>query len=162
EAQLSERYGPKNAEMIKVHAAVEGANAKLQAELTKVVESVKNEYLAAQDQERSLQGALNAQKSEALSFNRTGIEYGVLQREAESNRQIYESLLQRTKESGISTELRASNVRVVDEAEVPRSPVSPNVQRELTIWFGASLVLAVGLAFSLEYLDNRVKSPEQI
>src|SRR5262249_8456492 len=97
EAQLSERYGPKNAEMIKTHAAVEGANAKLQTELSKVVESVKNEYLAAQDQERSLQAALNQQKSEALSFNRTGIEYGVLQREADSNRQIYESLLQRTK-----------------------------------------------------------------
>ena len=63
-------------------------------------------------------------------MNRKGIEYGVLQREVDSNRQIYESLMQRTKETGISSELRASNVRVVDPAEVPRGPISPNIQRD--------------------------------
>src|SRR5204863_7301243 len=103
-----------------------------------------------------------AQKNEARSQNRTGIEYGVLQREAESNRQLYESLLQRTKETGISTELRATNVRVVDPAEVPRSPISPNVQRDVMLALVASLVLGIGLAFFIDYLDNRMKTPEDL
>jgi capsular exopolysaccharide synthesis family protein len=162
QGQLAQRYGDRNPEMIKIRSTIESADAKLKVELSKVVESVKNEYEAALSAERSLQGSLDAQKSEALGQNRKGIEYGVLQREVDSNKQIYESLMQRTKETGISSELRASNVRVVDAAEVPRGPISPNLQRELTIWFGGSLAIAIGLAFTLEFLDNRIKTPDQI
>ena len=85
--------------------------------------SVKSEFDTAAAQERTLVGALEGGKSEALSLNRKGIEFSVLQREAESNRQVYEALLQRTKETGISGELKASNIRVVDSAEVPGGAV---------------------------------------
>lgn len=162
QATLGQRYGDRNPEMIKIRGTIETAEAKLKNELAKVVESVKNQYQAALSEEQSLQGALNSQKGEALSLNRKGIEYGVLLREVESNKQIYDSLMQRTKETGISSELRASNVRVVDPAEVPRSPISPNIQRGLMVSFGMSLLLAVGLAFALEYFDNRIKTPDQI
>jgi capsular exopolysaccharide synthesis family protein len=161
QATLAQRYGERHAEMIKAANAVQAADAKLRAELTKVVESVKSEYLSALSQERSLQEALNSQKGEALSLNRKGIEYGVLQREAESNKQIYESLLQRTKETGISSELRATNVRVVDQAEKPRGPISPNLQRDLMVSFGTSLALAIGLAFGVERLDSRIRTPQE-
>ena len=70
-------------------------------------------------------GALEAQKHEALAMNRKAIDYGVIQRDVDSNKQIYDTLLQRTKETGVSGELRTSNVRVVDAAEVPVDPVSP-------------------------------------
>jgi capsular exopolysaccharide synthesis family protein len=162
QATLAQRYGDRNPELIKLRTTIEGAEAKLKVELSKVVESVRNEYEAALMEERSLQASLDAQKTEALSLNRKGIEYGVLQREVESNKQIYESLMQRTKETGISSELRANNVRVMDAAEIPRSPVSPNIQRELSVWFGASFLLAIGLAFGLEFLDNRIRTPENI
>jgi polysaccharide biosynthesis transport protein len=162
QAQLAERYGERHAEMIKIRTAIENADAKLRGEVAKVVESVKNEYLASFAEERSLQGALNSQKSEALGLNRKGIEFGVLQREVDSNRQIYESLMQRTKETGISSELRASNIRVVDPAEVPRAPISPNIRRALTLSFVASLTMAFGLVFFVEYLDNRLKTPQDL
>jgi succinoglycan biosynthesis transport protein ExoP len=162
EAQLGERYGPRAEQMIKVRSAIESANAKLQVEQSKIVESVKNEYLAARAEESSLQSALETQKSEALSQNRKGIEYGVLQREVESNRQIYDSLMQRTKETGITSENRASNVRVVDTAEVPRTPISPNVQRDVTVSFGVSLIFALGIAFLFEQLDNRIRTPQEL
>ena len=80
----------------------------------------------------------------------------------DSNRQIYDSLMQRTKETGITSEQRASNVRIVDPAEVPRGPISPNVQRDLTVTFGFSLMLAVGLAFLFEYMDNRIRTPQEM
>jgi polysaccharide biosynthesis transport protein len=162
QATLAQRYNDRHPEMIRIRSTIETAEAKLKGELTKVVESVRNEYQAAFSEERSLQSALEMQKTEALGLNRKGIEYGVLLREVESNKQIYDSLMQRTKETGISSELRASNVRVVDPAETPRSPVTPNIQRGLMMSLTASLVLALGLAVGLEYLDNRIKTPDQI
>lgn len=162
QAQLSERYGERHAEMIKIRAAVEAADAKLRTEVGKVVESVGNEFIAAQSEERSLQRALDAQKAEALGLNRKGIEYGVLQREVDSNRQIYESLMQRTKETGISSELRSSNIRIVDPAETPRAPSAPNVARSVTLSLVAGLALSLGFVFFIEYLDNRLKTPQDL
>ena len=162
QAQLAERYGERHAEMIKIRATIQGADAKLRVELGKVVESVKNEYLSAFSEEKSLQGALDAQKGEALSLNRKGIEFGVLQREADSNKQIYESLMQRTKETGISSGRKATNIRVVDPAEIPRSPISPNVQRSLMLSLVAGLTVSLGLVFFVEYLDSRLKTPQDL
>jgi capsular exopolysaccharide synthesis family protein len=162
QALLAERYGERHAEMIKIRTAIESADAKFRNEISKVVDSVKNEFQTALSQEQSLQSALDAQKAEALSLNRKGIEFGVLQREAESNRQVYESLLQRTKETDISGDRRTTNIRIVDEAEVPRSPISPNVPREVMMALGGGLFFAFGLAFLFEYLDNRIKTPQEL
>ncbi len=162
QAQLAERYGERHVEMIKIRAAVESADAKLKVELGKVVESVRNQYQAALSEEQSLQSALNSQKSEALSQNRTGIEFGVLQRDVESNKQIYESLMQRTKETGISGERKSTNIRVIDEAEVPKGPISPNVQRSALMSLVAGLTLSIGLVFFIDYLDSRLKTPQDL
>jgi capsular exopolysaccharide synthesis family protein len=162
QAQVKERYGPNHPQWTKIESAVQTANAKLTAEIGKVVEGVNSEYRAALAQEQSLQGALNAQKGEALGQNKMSVTYQVLQREADSNREIYESLLSRTKETGISGERRATNVRVVDRAEVPRGAISPNVRRDMTLAFLAALVCGVGLAFGFEHLDNRIKTPQEL
>jgi succinoglycan biosynthesis transport protein ExoP len=162
QAQLSERYGENHPEMIKVKSAVQAANGKLSGEIAKVIEGVNSEYRAARAEEQSLQGALNAQRAEAMGQNKMNVTYSVLQREADSNRQIYESLLQQAKEAGISGERRATNVRVVDPAEVPGGPISPNVRADMTFAFVAGLVLAIGLAFGFEYLDNRIKTPQEL
>src|SRR4029078_85298 len=162
QAQLAQRYDERHPEMIKMHSAVQSADAKLRNGMSKVVDGVKSNYQAAVAQERDLQAALDAQKNEALGLHRRGIEDGVLQREAEGKQQIYESLLRRTKESDISRDMRSTNVRVVDAAEVPRGPISPNVQRDLSLSFVASLVLSVGLAFFVNYLDSRLKTPQDL
>jgi polysaccharide biosynthesis transport protein len=162
QAQLGERYLENHPEMTKIKSAVESANAKLTGEIGKVVEGVNSEYRAALAQEQSLQGAMQAQKNEAIGQNKTDIAYAVLKREADSNREVYQSLLQQTKETGITGERRATNVRVIDPAEVPRGPISPNVRADMTFAFVAGLVLAIGLAFGFEYLDNRIKTPQEL
>ena len=141
---------------------MQSTEAKLGGEIAKVVQSVQNEFLSAQAQERSLSEALNTQKTDALSLNRRGIEYGVLRREAESNKQMYELLMQRAKEADISGELKTSNIRVVDQAEVPRGPIRPNKPRDMMLGLLGGLVAGIGLAFFMEYLDNRVKNPDEI
>ena len=162
QAQMAERLGEKHPDMIKLNSAIENTEAKLQGELAKVVQSVRNEYLSAQAKERSLAAELESQKAGALALNRKGIEYGVLRREAESNKQMYDALMQRAKETGFPASCKASNIRVVDQAEVPRSPVRPRKSVNLLLGLFGGLVAGIGLAFFVEYLDNRVKSPDEI
>ena len=160
--QLSEKLGERHPEMIKVHSAIQLAQAKLDGEVAKVVQSVRNEYQAALAKENSLIGALNQQKAEAQAMNRKAIDDGVLEREVQSTKQIYESLLQRAKETGVSTELRTSNIRIVDRAEQPRAPVMPRKLLSLVLALGGGFVLALTLAFFFEYLDSSLKSPDEI
>jgi capsular exopolysaccharide synthesis family protein len=95
-------------------------------------------------------------------MNRKGIDYSVLQRDVESSTQLYNNLLQRTKETGVAGELRTSTIRVVDPAEKPRTPVSPKrVQNELLAIFLGTLC-ACGLVAFFEYMDSHIRSPEEI
>jgi succinoglycan biosynthesis transport protein ExoP len=162
QGQLAEKYGDRHPEMVRIRSAIQTTEAKLQIEIKKVVDSVRGEYETARAQENSLISVLESRKAEALRLNRTGIEYSVLSREAESNRQIYEALLQRTKETGISGDFKASSIRVVDAAEIPNSPFLPRKQRDISLAALTGLLLAVGLVFFFEYLDNRIKTPQEL
>jgi capsular exopolysaccharide synthesis family protein len=162
QASLGEKYGEKHPEMLRVKRSIEEADAKLRGEIGKVVLSLKNDYEAALSQEKRLMGALESQKSEAMALSRKGIDYGVLSRDANTNRQMFDSLLQRAKETGVSAELKTSNIRVVDKAEVPRKPARPNKTLNLLLGLFGGGLFAVGLTFFFEYVDNRIKSPEEI
>jgi capsular exopolysaccharide synthesis family protein len=162
QAQMGERLGEKHPDMLKLNSAIANTESRLQGEIGKVVQSVRNEYLSAEAKERSLAAELAAQKAGALSLNKKGIEYGVLRREAESNKQMYEALLQRARETGVSSEMKTSNIRIVDPAEVPRTPVRPRKAMSLFLGLFAGIVSGVALAFFVEYIDNRVKSPDEI
>ena len=162
QAQLSNKLGSNHPDMIKLSNAIRAAESKIQGEIAKVAQAMHNDYQQSLAQEQSLTAALDQQKADALALNRKGIEYGVLARDAASNRQIFESLMQRTKETGISGELRTSNIRVVDAAETPRAPVTPNTRNNMLLALFAGTTLAVGLAFFFEYLDNRIKSPDEM
>ena len=161
-AQLSEKLGPNHPDMVKVGVAIENAEARIKAEVAQIVSSMRSDYEAAMAEERSLTATLNRQKGEAQVLNRTGIEYGVLQRDNDANRQMFEALLKRTQETGISEELKAGNIRVIDQAETPRAPVSPNTFNNLLLGLLGGLALAVGLAFAFEYGDDRIKNPDEL
>jgi capsular exopolysaccharide synthesis family protein len=161
-AQMSEKLGDRHPEMIKIRSAIEAVQAKLHGEIAKIVQAVRTEYQATLAQEQSLTRALDAQRGEALSMNRKAIDYGVLQRDVDSSKQIYQTLLQRAKETGISGDLRTSNVRVVDSAELPDRPVSPRHMLNLLLGLFGGAFFGLGLAFFFEYLDDRVKTPEEI
>jgi len=161
-AQLADKLGDLHPDMLKINAAVANAQAKVEAEIANVVSSLHTEYRAAVAQEQSLTKALDDQKHEALSMNRKAIDYGVLARDAESNRQVYNSLLTRAKETGVSGELRSSNIRIIDRAERPRSPISPRRTLDILLGVIAALIVSVAFAFFYEYLDNRLKDPDEI
>jgi polysaccharide biosynthesis transport protein len=159
---MSEKLGTKHPDLLKITSAIELAQTKLQTEFAKVAQAMRNEYQASVAQEQALMAALDNQKGAALAMNQNAIEFGVLQREVESNRQIYDSLLQRAKETGVSGELRSSNIRIVDQAEVPSEAISPRKGLNLGLAALCGLLAALGFVFFFEYLDSRIKTPDEI
>jgi succinoglycan biosynthesis transport protein ExoP len=161
-AQLGDKFGPNHPEMVKLQSAIRLTQAKLDGEIGKVVQGVKNEYLAALAKENSLIGALNAQKGDALAMNRKAIDYSVLDREVQSSRQIFDSLMQRAKETGVSAELKTNNIRVVDRAQTPMRPVSPRKGLNLLLAVFGGAFFACGLALFFEHIDSRIKTPDEV
>ena len=159
---LSERYGDRHPEMLKVTASIKDASRQLDLELAKAIDAIRNDYQASLAEERSLAGSLEEQKGAAVSLGRKSISYTVLEREAQSNRQVYENLLSREKELQVLASSRGNNVRLVEDAEVPGGPFSPNLRRTLMLGSLAGLALAFGLVTGLAYFDDTVKTPEDI
>jgi capsular exopolysaccharide synthesis family protein len=159
---LAEKFGDKHPDVRRVNAAVDRVQEQLRQEVSTITESVHNQMLAAQTKERSLIGALEDQKRQALELNRRTIQYDVLQREATGSRQMFESLLQRAKETQLSSELNTSNIRIVDPAEVPLSPAWPRTSVILLLALMLGVPLGMGTALAAEYFDDRLTSPEDI
>jgi polysaccharide biosynthesis transport protein len=160
--RLLDRYGEKHPQVQNVTTQISDAERQIDAEVNKTVQAVRNDYEAALAEERTLARDLESQKAAAMDLNRKGIDYSVLQREAESNRQVYESLLQREKELRVIANSRANNVRVLDRAEVPGGPFTPDISRAwmMAILFGVGL--GIGAALGIDYLDDTVKTPEDV
>jgi len=134
----------------------------LQREKKLAIENGDNEYKAALAKEQLLSEAFEKQKVLANQLNESNVQYNILRREVETSKQLYDGLLQRMKEAGVAAGLKSSNIRIVDEALVPKSPISPNVQKNLLVGLLMGLVVGLGIAFGLNYLDNTVKTPEDV
>lgn len=162
QAQMTEKLGARHPDMVKVQSAIETTENRINTEVQKVVQALRNDYQAALANERALQASLDQQRVEAQELNRAAIQYGVLQRDATSNQTMFTGLLERSRETGISGELKTSNIRIVDKAETPRRPTSPNKANNLTLAIFGGSFLGIALAFFFEYLDSRIKQPEEI
>jgi succinoglycan biosynthesis transport protein ExoP len=159
---LNARYGEKNPLVITNANAIEDTAKQYQAAVAAAVGAIKNEYETALSQERRLSAELESQKGAAMDLNRKGVNYTVLEREAQSNRQIYEALLQRQKELQVVSNSGGNNVRLMDRAVVPGAPYTPDVRRNLLLGALAGLLLSLGLVLAIDYLDDTVKTPEDI
>ena len=160
--QLNERYGPKNPQVIENENAIDDTAKRYQEALLAAVQTIKNDYETTLAQERRFAAALEESKGAAMDLNRKSVSYTVLEREAQSNRQIYEALLQRQNELQIVSNSGGNNVRLMDRAVVPGAPFTPDTRRNFLLGAIAGVLLAVGLVLALDYLDDTVKTPEDI
>jgi polysaccharide biosynthesis transport protein len=160
-AQLSTQFGTSYPKVVQLNTQLKEVDAQLQTEMTKVVSRVRSGYLAALQHETMLRQALDNQKQEANKLNESAIEYSLLKRDVESYRTLYEGLMEKLKEAGVTAGLRSNNIRSVDRARVPTYPSEPNVPRNLTFALALGLSTGIGLAFLLEGIDNTVRTPEQ-
>jgi succinoglycan biosynthesis transport protein ExoP len=161
-AQATTQFGSGYPKVAELNNQLKQLRTEIAAEQTRMQNDIHNEYLAAVQRENLLTIAFEQQKREANQLNESAIEYSVLKRDAESNRQLYQDLLQRLKEAGVSAGLRSSNIRVVDVARTPTYPIKPNVPRNLQLGLLLGLACGIGLAFVLESLDTSIRNMEEV
>ena len=162
QSELLKKFRPKHPNVIAVHSQIASVRQRISAEVRQIITSIKNEYELALAQEEEMLAALEEHKQEALDLNQKAITYAVLEREAESNKRVYDTLLQRTKETSVTEQLETINIRVVDPAEVPNYPIAPRKKLNLFLAIIVGLVGGTALAFFFEFLDNSIKSPDDI
>src|SRR5271169_22842 len=161
-AEALDQYGPNYPKVLRLAAQQKEVEQNLANARKTMVESVEEEFTTARSHVELLQEALDKQKAEANDLAEKLVQYHILQHDAESNKQLYDGLLQKLKEAGITAGLRSSNIRVVDPALAPASPSRPQKARNILLAFLVGLVGGIGLALFREYLDNTVKSPDDI
>lgn len=160
-AQLNTRFGPAYPKIAQLTNQLQEIDLQIQNEMKKATARLRGDYLAALHREELLRGALEEQKQQENKLNESAIEYSFLKRDFETNRTLYEGLLQKLKEAGVTAGLRSNNIRQVDIARTPGSPAEPNIPRNLAFGFVLGLTSGIGLAFLLEGVDNTVRTPEQ-
>ncbi len=156
------QFGPKYPKVVRLQAQLKEFEQLLAREKKNIISRIESEYDAARQREKLLAEALDKQKTEANDLAQKLVQYNIVKREAEANKQLYEGLLQKLKEAGISAGLRSSNIRIVDPALIPAWPSRPQKARNILLAFLVGMIGGVGLAFLREYLDNTIKSPDDI
>ncbi len=161
-AYLSARFKPEYPRLAQLKAQVEEIRRRLEQETQRVVGGIKSAYQSAKAKEKNLRAKMEEQKAAALSLKDASVEYAILAREIDTNRQLYDSVLQRMKEIGVGAGVHGSNVSIIDKAELPRSPSKPRKAVSLLLSALVGLMGGVVLAFFLEYLDNTMNTKEEI
>jgi succinoglycan biosynthesis transport protein ExoP len=157
-----ETLGPKHPRIIELRAQGQEIEKKLDAEIQTMLQAVNTELRVARARENALQQNVERLRQEAQQLSEKEIDYQRLEREVNSNQQMQDTVLTRVKEMGVSGALETNNLRVVEEAQVPKFPIKPQKLREITLAIITGLLAGIGLAFFLERLDNTIRTPEEV
>lgn len=161
-AQLTPDFKPGYPKVKEIESQIERTRQLLDEQRREAERHIADQYFAAVHREDLVKKAFAEQEKQANASAQAAVEYNILKREVDTNKQLYEGLLERLKEAGVSAGLKASNVRVVDAAVPPAKPVSPRVPLNLSLGLVAGMFVGVLFAFAQERIDNTVKGPEDV
>ena len=161
-ATLTVQFGPKWPEVITLGKELADVRQQLVNGMRRALEQANAEYNLSVAHRERLATALAAQSRLADQLTQDSIQYNILKREVDTDRQIHEGLLQRLKETDVSAGLKSGNVHVIDRGYVATRPSSPNVPLNLALGLTLGLLSGVMCAFAVEYLDQTVASPEDV
>jgi hypothetical protein len=148
--------------MKQLKARIEALDVEIASERVQFVKALEGEYKSALAAEAALQRRMSELREEVQNLRDRSIDYNILNREADTLRTQYDALLARYKDVAIAAGIGASQVLVVDRAEVPGAPFEPNIRSELLRAFALSFGLAIGAALLLEFIDDTIKTPEDV
>ena len=160
--EVMAQYGPKFPRALRLQQQLGEYQSQITREQNRVTERMRNDYNAAVSREGLAAQAFTRQKEELGRLNQLLVQHNILQREFESNQQLYQSLLQRLKDATVSAGLRSTNIHVVDSALPPAAPVRPHKPLNIALGLLGGLVLGVMCAFAQEGLDRSIHSADQI
>jgi polysaccharide biosynthesis transport protein len=161
-AGMAKQFKPDYPPLARLQAKKDELQSDINQEQERVASSIQTEYLEAQERENRLQAEMDKSRTHALGLNDAAVEYAILQREVDTNRDLYNSVLQRMKDVGLASEARSSNIVIVDTAEVPHTRSSPLIRQSVMTAAVLSLAGGVALAFMIEFFNNRIKTPEEL
>jgi len=159
---MAKQFKPDYPPMVRAKARIDELQRSYNEELKAYSAGVVASFNAAKTKEAELQEEMARQRSQALSVNDASVGYAILQREVDTNRELYNSVLQRMKDLGLAAESQTSNTVVVDDAQVPGFPSGPHRTMAILQAIAFGLALGIGLAFLIEYQDKTLKTPEQV
>jgi polysaccharide biosynthesis transport protein len=155
-------FKPAFPDMVKLRNQIRELDRQIQNEIGSIKSSIEALYLAAKEEEDQLVAQLEITKGDVVDQRNRSIEYNILQREVDTNRSLYDGLLQRYKEIGIAGGVGTNNITIVDKAALPLLPRSPNLLLNLVLALIGGLILGVLSALFLDFLDDTFKSPEDV
>lgn len=155
-------FKPEFPAMQRLQSQINEIDRQIGNEVGNVQQSLKTQYEVALSQERSFQGKVESLKSSFLNLRDRSIQYNILQREVDTNRTLYEGLLQRYKEIGVAGGIGANNISVVDRADAPRMPSQPQPVLNMLVALMAGLLLGVLAAVLFEIFDESITTPEAV
>lgn len=145
-----------------IQSQIDQLDRSIAREEGRVSGSLQADYREAQDRERALQAKVNQLKENYLDLRRRSIQYNIYQQEVDTNRALYDGLLQRFKEIGVAGGVGVNNVTIVDPADVPQRPSSPRLAVNLLISLLAGIILGAALALALEQIDEAIADPGEV
>jgi capsular exopolysaccharide synthesis family protein len=161
-AELGVKYGPRNPHLLEVNQQIAITEQQIESGMHSLEQKIEGEYERAQADEKTLNAALDQMKAEAERENQDAIQFTILKQEVETAKGLYTDFLLKTNQANLQVAEQHLNMRVIQPALVPRIPVSPLRKTNVVIAFILSLGAGLGLTFFLEYLDNTIKSVEDI
>ncbi len=161
-SDLGEKYGPKHPLMVRSLSELESVRNNLVLEAKKMLNAARTDYDISRGRENQLKRAMEDQKREVLDLSRKAIDFDVFASEAVSNRQFYDLLLKKLQEASLSSGINVSNAQIVDSATLPGGPRKPKKGLNLLLAMIVGAMGGVFAAFFVEYMDNTVKTPEDV
>jgi capsular exopolysaccharide synthesis family protein len=161
-AQLAATFTEDYPKVKEAQGQIAEIQSSLERERWRAAQKISNDYFAALRREKLVRGAFAEKQAEANQIAEKSVQYGILSREVDTNKGLYEGLLQRLKEAGVSAGLKASNIRIVDPGTVPYRPIAPNYPINLGLAAFLGLGLGVCMAFLKEHLDQTIRYSEDV
>jgi succinoglycan biosynthesis transport protein ExoP len=162
QARLSTIFTSNHPRVMELNNQVNQARQRLNVEIRNVVRAIDSDYAAARAREASLQAEAERQQQSALNLKELAVQHTLLQGEFEANRTIYANVLKRLNETSVSTDSPLSSIQIVEPAERPLGPSSPQTERNLILASVLGLFLGVGIAFIIEYSNSTLRTPDEV
>lgn len=161
-AELTAKYDDHYPKVVQLRSQLKDLQGGIAQEVNNIRERIRQEYVAARNSEQMLQVALEKQKQDALRVDASAGQYALLHRDVLTSRDLYESLMKKLKDAGIDQGLRSSDLRVVDEAEIPNLPVRPRVPVNLALGLLGGIMVGMAAGFLRESFDDSIRTPDDV
>lgn len=155
-------FKPAFPKMLQLKGQIDEVDKQIKAEVEDVRRTIRGGYRAARSQELALKEKLENATQQLLALQGRNIRYSILKREVDTNRTLYDGLLQRLKEVGVAGGVGINNISVVDKAQVPLTPFKPNLGKNLSLGFAIGLIVGLMVAWLLEYFDDSIRFADDV